>query len=976
MKRATFMLGRRALKKFIEVVGARQNNLQNVNVKIPRDELTVITGVSGSGKSSLAFDVIFGEGHRRFLQSLSTYARTRLPQVKKPDVDFISGLSPVVAIEQKQGIRNPRSTVGTLTDIVGYLRLLFSVAGKAHCPYCEREISVQTSSQIAERIQSLPEGTAVEIRALLYKIYGESYQYLLNQIRDQGYRTFRINGELLDVGDEIKLGENENYRIEAVIDKIVVRKGIYKQLLDILENGMVIGQKFLRIEILDPERPGREIADFYSGFACSQHHFVCGELLPRHFSPNDPGSACHTCGGLGTYMRAMPFLLIKDEEKSIKEGALETFNVSQRTYKKFNNPNALLLYSLAEHYGFNPDVPFKELPQNVKDIIFHGTKREKFELILPEGSPIEDDPRAGKRASFEGLVSRINRWHKRTTKSRTPKTYEERMMRRVMAEQTCPDCNGVKLRKHQRLIRINGKTIHECGELPLEDLLTFLKELKLPREKKEAGETILKELISRLTIMIDIGLDYLNLNRRTDTLSGGEIQRTALATQIGSELIGMLYVLDEPSIGLHQKDNHKLITMMKNLRDLGNTIIVIEHDLETIKAADHIIELGPGPGIHGGNVVAQGTLEAIKNHPLCQTGHYLSGQKTIKIPTNRREPNGHFLEIIGACENNLKNINVKIPLGVFICITGVSGSGKSSLANDILYKKLYAIFRDRRIIPGKHEAIKGTENLSDVRNIDQSPIGRSSRSNPATYVGFFDSIRGIFSDLPEAKARGFTYSDFSFNTKSGGRCPQCRGEGTMTTVLQYMPDIESVCPECKGTRFTEEILEIKYRGKNIADILEMTIEEALAFFKDKNMLLHKLRVLNDLGLGYMKLGQSSTTISGGEAQRLKLGRELAKIKRRKDNLYILDEPTTGLHLADIQRLLDILHKLVKEGNTVLVIEHHLDVIKTADYVIDLGPDGGKGGGRIVAQGMPEEVAQCSESYTGKYLSEMFDHGCA
>ena len=964
------------MKNQIEIIGARENNLQNINVKIPRDKLTVITGVSGSGKSSLAFDVIFSEGQRRFLESLSAYARSRLPQLKKPDVDFIHGLSPVVSIEQKRGISNPRSTVASLTDIGSYLRLLFSVIGTAHCPYCEKPIAIQTKNQIAERIQSLPEGTKVEIRAVLFKVYGEPYQFILDKIRNHGYRKFRINEKLHDISEPIELDEDENYQVEAIIDTIAVKGDIYKQLMETLENGFYIGQRFVRLEILNPDHLHNKPNNFYEGFTCPDHHYVCGELAPWFFTPNDPESACYTCVGLGTYMRAAPFLLIEDGQKSLREGALDTqvFNISQKTYKKFNNPNALLIHSLAKHYNFSLDVPFKDLPQEIQDIIFYGTKGEKFEIILPNDSPVKTDKTVGKKVSFEGLVPRFDRWYKRTTKRRTPETYEQRWMFRIMVEYPCPDCHGKKLQKHRWLIKINGKDIHECSKMPLDDLLEFLEKIKLPEERKHLGEPALNELKSRLQTMTDIGLQYLNLDRRTDTLSGGELQRSKLSTQIGSGLMGMLYVLDEPSIGLHPRDSRRLITTLERLRDLGNTVLVVEHDVDTMRAADHLIEMGPGPGIHGGKVVAEGTLDEFRKNPKSITGQYLAGVKKIALPERRRKPNGHEIRVVGARENNLKNIDVRIPLGVFVCITGVSGSGKSSLIHDILYKKLYALKRDRRIIPGEHDELQGYEHISDIRNIDQSPIGRSSRSNPATYIGFYDRIQKLFAQTLEATAKGYSEKDFSFNSKFGGRCVECSGEGTITTELQYMPDVESICPACKGARFNKEILEIKYKGKNIAEILRMTVEEATKFFSDNSYLKHKLEVLNQLGLGYIELGQPSTTISGGEAQRLKLARELGKIKRERDNLYILDEPTTGLHLADIKKLLDILNRLVDEGNTVLVIEHNLDVIKTADHIIDLGPDGGQNGGKIVAQGTPEEIINNTNSYTAQHLRKITCNG--
>ena len=959
------------MKNFIEIIGAKQNNLKNVTVKIPRDEMTVITGVSGSGKSSLAFDVLYAEGQRRFLETLSSYARSRVPQMKRPDVQFIKGLSPIVSIDQKRGISNPRSTIGSLTDIGSYIRLLFSVAGEAFCPYCERKIDIKTPGQLADRINTLPEGTIVEVRAALFKVYGEEYQYMLDQIRNRGYRRFRIDNEIYDIGQEIELEEDEEYKIEAIIDKFTVKGDIYKQIIETIENAFQIGQKLIIIEILNPDEVKINLNKFYE-FTCPDHHTTCGDLLPWFFTPNDLDSACVTCTGLGTHFRASPFLLVEDENKTIREGALDTriFNLSQKTYKRFNNMNSVRMHSLAKHYNFSWDIPFKDLPQKIRDIIFYGSNGEKIELIIPTDAPIQDDKRKGRKVIFGGFINGVDRWYKRITKERTPKSYEEDMYKRVMVEQTCPDCKGLKLQKHRRYVRLNNKDIQEVNSLPIDELDVFLEKLSIVDEKKHLAEPVLEEIMKRLKVMRSIGLDYLSLDRRTDTLSGGELQRTKLSTQIGSELMGLMFILDEPSIGLHPRDSHKLINILHKMRDLGNTVIVIEHDVDTMKAADHVIEMGPGPGINGGEIVTQGTLNDIKTHKKSITGQYLSGRKTIAIPTKRRKSNGHSLVIKGARENNLQNVDVKIPLGNFVCITGVSGSGKSSLIHEILYKNLYSVFRDKRIIPGECDKVEGIEHIKDIRNIDQTPIGRSARSNPATYIGFFDKIRRLYVELEESKARGYELKHFSFNASTGGRCPECSGWGRIITPLQYMADIESTCTVCKGTRFRKEILEIKYQNKTISDILDLSVEEALEFFKEDNYLSHKLKVMQDLGLGYLKIGQSSSTISGGEAQRIKLANELGKIKRDKDNLYILDEPTTGLHLADIQRLLDIINRLVDEGNTVIVIEHNLDVIKTADHVIDLGPEGGKLGGKIIAQGTPEEVAKITNSYTGQYLKTL------
>jgi excinuclease ABC subunit A len=959
------------MTKYIEIIGAKENNLKNVSVKIPRDQLTVVTGVSGSGKSSLAFDVLYAEGQRRFLETLSTYARSRVPQMKRPDVQFVRGISPIVSIDQRRGISNPRSTIGSLTDIGSYIRLLYSVIGEAFCPYCQTEISVKTAGQLADLIGSLPEGAIVEVRAILFKVYNEDYQYTLDQVRNHGYRRFRINDEEYDIGQKLELNEDEEYQIEAIIDKFTVRGDIYKQIIETIENAFFIGQNLIIIDILNAVEIGFDVTNFYN-FTCPEHHTVCGDLLPWFFTSNDPESACETCTGLGTYFRASPFLLVADESKTLREGALDTriFNLSQKTYKRFNNIRGVRMHSLAKHFNFSWDVPFKDLPEQIRDIIFYGSNGEKIELVIPPDAPIQDDKNKGRKVVWGGIINGVDRWYRRIIKERTPRSYEEDMYKRVMVEQTCPECKGLKLKKHRTFIRIENKDIHQTTSLPLDELLVFLENLKIPKEKKHLAEPILEEITKRLNVMLSIGLDYLSLNRRTDTLSGGELQRTKLSTQLGSELMGLMFVLDEPSIGLHPRDSHKLINVLKELRDLGNTVIVIEHDVDTMLAADHLIELGPGPGKYGGEIVVQGSLDDIKKHKTSETGLFLSKNKSIQVPTSRRNGNGHMLEIKNARENNLKNIDVKIPLGKFVCITGVSGSGKSSLIHEILYKKLYAEFRDKRILPGKHDGIVGVENLKDIRNIDQTPIGRSSRSNPATYIGFYDKIRRLYTEVEESQARGYELKHFSFNASTGGRCPECAGWGKIITPLQFMADIESECPVCKGARFRKEILEIKYKNKTIADILDLSVEEAYDFFKEDKTLKHKLQIVKELGLGYLKIGQSSSTISGGEAQRIKLAKELGKIKRDKDNLYILDEPTTGLHLADIQRLLDIINRLVDEGNTVIVIEHNMDVIKTADYVIDLGPEGGKLGGEIVAEGTPEEVSLIKKSYTGKYLQQV------
>jgi excinuclease ABC subunit A len=955
------------MRDTIGVKGARENNLKNVDVEIPREKLVVLTGLSGSGKSSLAFDTIYGEGQRRFLESLSAFSRKYVSQIKKPDVDFVYGLSPVISIEQKSVTRNPRSTVGTMTDIFDYFRVLYATTGTAHCPYCEREAPVRTAVQMAEHVLSLPRGTVVEIAAPVFKIYGEDYPYLLGDIRSKGYRRLRVDNRLVDMSDELELDEAQTYDMEVVIDTVVVKPEIFKPLVVSVQNGLRVGEGFLRFRILTPEKVKDEAA-FYAGFACPLHDVTMGEMEPYYFSFNEPSSACPTCLGLGIYLHVHPDLLVPDKTRSIRGGAIipEAFRYDKNSW------GTRLLHSVAEHYGFSLDTPFRELSPEVVDIVFYGSRGERFPLVLPEGAT-KGHEHAGNMFRFNGIINDIERRYRHYRQQKVAHTWMEEYLKRVMVERTCPDCQGTKLKRQRLLVTLGGKHIIEVGDLSLAELKEFLADLPpLPRQR-QAGEQIVREIIARVDLLLDIGLEYMSLNRKAATLSGGESQRIRLSVQIGSELMGMLYVLDEPSIGLHPRDNRKMISTLQRLRDIGNTVIVVEHDEETMRAADHIIELGPGPGVHGGEIVAEGPVEAIEKAPASLTGQYLNGSRRIQAPAARRAPDGAAVVVRGARENNLKGIDVEIPLGLFVCITGVSGSGKSTFVNEILYKKLYSVFHDTRVLPGAHEGIEGLEALRDVVNIDQSPIGRTPTSNPATYIGVYDAIRRIFARAPESVKRGYTASRFSFNVK-GGRCEECAGQGLVTTSLQFMADVEAVCQACKGARYNEETLEVKYRGKNIAEVLDMPIEEAAWFFQGVPLIAHKLGVLNQLGMGYLKLGQSSTTISGGEAQRVKLAHELGKIKRGGRNLYILDEPTTGLHLADIQRLLDSLSYLVEAGNTVLVIEHHLDVVKTADWVIDLGPEGGKHGGEIVAQGTPEEVAACPRSYTGQFLREVLKSG--
>jgi len=951
------------MRTTISIQGARENNLQNVDIEIPRNKLTVLTGISGSGKSSLAFDTVYAESQRRFMESLSTYAKRFMVHLKKPDVDFMSGLSPVISIEQKTISMNPRSTVGTMTDLGDYLRMLYATIGQSHCPYCQQPVSIKSRYQMVERMLSLPNGTEVQIRAPICKVHGEDYAYLFDQIRTNGYRYVLVEGQqTIDLAQEHDLDEDQDYKLDVVIDRFIIQPGIDKQISATLEHGLVIGEGFLSFHLF---KDGTEMVakpGFYDDFGCPQHRIVMGSLEASYFTFNEPKSACHTCAGLGTYLQVHPLLLTPDPSRSIRGGA---FVPGVFVYDP-ERWDGRIMYSLALKYDFDLDLSYQSLSDEIKELLLYGTQGEKLIISIPEEAKTGHHYE-GHEIRFDGFANRLDRRYRHYRKEGTSHSGMEDYLRKVMVEHTCPDCDGTRLKRQRLLVTINNHNIHQLGAMHLQKLQQFLSQIEINDPKvEEAGRRLVQELSLRLELLNGIGLEYLNLNRRSGTLSGGESQRIRLSTQIGSGLMGMLYVLDEPSIGLHPRDNVKMIGTLKQLRDVGNTVIVVEHDEGTIQAADHIIEVGPGAGVHGGRIVAEGQLEEIMDNKQSLTGQFLSGIRKVDLPGTRRQPSQKFLSVRGARENNLQNIDVDIPLGLLVCITGVSGSGKSTLTNQIIYKKLYSIYHDSRTLSGDHDHLAGSQHISDVINIDQAPIGRSPRSNPATYIGFYDNIRKIFANTASAQTRGYTPSRFSFNVK-GGRCEECSGEGTITTQLYFMPDVEVMCPTCKGKRYNEETLEITSNGKTIADILEMSIEEGVVFFRDHNLIARKLGVLNDLGLGYLTIGHPATILSGGEAQRIKLATELGKVKRGKSNLYILDEPTTGLHLADIQRLLDSLNQLVDAGHTVIVVEHHLDVIKSADYVIDLGPGGGHKGGQVVAYGPPEGIAAVETSFTGQFL---------
>lgn len=932
------------------VKGACEHNLKNVDVEIPRDKLVVFTGLSGSGKSSLAFDTIYAEGQRRYVESLSSYARQFLGQMEKPKVDYIEGLSPAISIDQKTTSKNPRSTVGTVTEIYDYLRLLYARVGIPHCPVCGREISRQSVDTIVDSIMELETGTKIQVLSPIVSGRKGEYVKELDNIRKSGFVRVRIDGITYDLSEQIKLEKNKKHNIEVIVDRLVIKDEIRSRLSDSVETAAGLSKGLIIIDII-----GGEELMFSQNYACPEHGVSVEELNPRMFSFNNPFGACPKCSGLGIFMKVSEKLVVPDPSLSIRQGAVKASGWSAAD----GGTIAMMYYeALAKEYGFSLDVPYKDLPEKAKKVIMYGTDGKKIKMqrksVYGEGTYMKD---------FEGIINNVERRYAETTSE-----YSRNEIEQLMTAVECPECGGARLKKESLFVTVGGINIYEFCSKSIKDALAFLDGLKLSERDMMIADAIIKEIKSRMKFLASVGLDYLTLTRSSGTLSGGESQRIRLATQIGSSLMGVLYILDEPSIGLHQKDNDKLLNTLKELRDIGNTLIVVEHDEETMLSADYIVDVGPGAGIHGGEIVCSGTPQDIMNCEKSITGQYLSGRKKIPVPQKRRKGNGKFLEVKGAAENNLNNINVKIPLGEFVCVTGVSGSGKSSLVNEIIYKRLAEELNGAKRFPGKHKEMLGIENLDKVIDIDQSPIGRTPRSNPATYTGVFNDIREFFAMTSDAKSRGYTASRFSFNVK-GGRCETCQGDGIMKIEMHFLPDIFVPCEVCHGARYNRETLEVKYKGKSIYDVLEMTVEEAVNFFSAVPKIHKKLSTLFEVGLGYVKLGQAATTLSGGEAQRVKLATELAKPATGR-TIYILDEPTTGLHTADVHRLIEVLQKLVDKGNTILVIEHNLDVIKTADYVIDLGPDGGDKGGNIVATGTPEKVAKVEGSYTGQYLKKV------
>lgn len=935
----------------IIIHGAREHNLKNIDLEVPRDKLVVFTGLSGSGKSSLAFDTIYADGQRRYMESLSSYARQFLGMMEKPDVDEITGLSPAISIDQKTTSKNPRSTVGTVTEIYDYLRLLYARIGIPHCPVCGREIRQQTVDQMVDKIMELPQRTKIQILAPIVRGKKGTHQKEFERAKKSGYVRVRVDGNLYELSEEIALEKNKKHNIEVVVDRLVVREDIQSRLTDSLETAIGLTGGLVLVDVID----GEEML-FSQNYACPEHNISIEELNPRMFSFNNPFGACEKCTGLGTFMSIDPDLVIPDKDKSIREGAIR----ASGWYYAEGGIAQMYYQNLSEHYHFSLDTPIKELPKQVVDILLYGTKGEKIKMVRDT-----QDIKSTYYTEFEGVANNLERRFRETSSN-----WMREEITTWMNAVDCPQCHGDRLKKESLSVLIGGMNISQLCRLSVTAMLDFFDQLQLTEKEQQISHQVIKEIRSRLEFLRNVGLEYLTLSRASATLSGGESQRIRLATQIGSSLMGVLYILDEPSIGLHQRDNDKLIATLRHLRDLGNTVIVVEHDEDTMYASDYIVDIGPGAGVHGGEVVCAGTLEEIMACDRSVTGQYLSGKKFIPVPATRREGNGKWLTVKGAQQNNLKKVNASIPLGTFTAVTGVSGSGKSSLINEILYKGLAAKLNQAKARPGKHKEIVGIEELDKVIEISQSPIGRTPRSNPATYTGVFTDIRQLFAQTAEAKARGYDSGRFSFNVK-GGRCEACEGDGILQIEMHFLPDIYVPCEVCKGKRYNRETLEVKYKDKNISDVLEMTAEEAAVFFENIPKIARKIQTLCDVGLGYVKLGQPATTLSGGEAQRVKLATELSK-RATGRTIYILDEPTTGLHAADVHKLIEVLQTLVDSGNTVVVIEHNLDVIKTADYIIDLGPEGGDRGGQIVATGTPDQVAQCEGSYTGKYLKKVLE----
>ena len=935
----------------ISVKGARVNNLKNIDVKIPRDKLVVLTGLSGSGKSSLAFDTIYAEGQRRYVESLSSYARMFLGQMEKPDVDYIDGLSPAISIDQKTTSKNPRSTVGTVTEIYDYLRLLWARVGTPHCPVCGKEIKQQTIDQIIDQVLALPEATRIQVMAPVIRGKKGEHAKIFEDARKSGYVRVRADGSLYDLSEEIKLDKNKKHHIEIVVDRLVIREDITRRLTDSVEVASNLAGGLVVINIVGEDRD----LMFSQNYACEDCGVSIEELSPRMFSFNNPFGACPSCTGLGSQMKLDPELIIPNKDLSIVEGAI---TASGWNNIKSDGISRMYFDALAKKYKFKLNTPIKDLSKEIMDIILYGTNGEKLTLHYdqPRGKGTLYQP-------FEGIVNNLERRYRETQSDAMKRELEE-----CMSQCPCPACKGRRLKRESLAVTVGGLDIDTYCRKSVTEALDFMEKLVLNETQTMIASQILKEIKNRLGFLQSVGLQYLTLSREAGTLSGGESQRIRLATQIGSSLMGVLYILDEPSIGLHQRDNDKLLQTLKELRDLGNTLLVVEHDEDTMREADYIIDVGPGAGVNGGTIVAAGTPEEVMNNPASITGDYLTGRKKIPVPSQRRKGGGHYLKVFGAAEHNLRHVDVEIPLGTFTCVTGVSGSGKSSLVNEILYKKLGADLNRTKTRAGKHERIEGEEFLDKVINIDQSPIGRTPRSNPATYTNLFNDIRELFASTPDAKSRGYGPGRFSFNTR-GGRCEACTGDGLLKIEMHFLPDIYVPCEVCKGKRYNRETLEVRYKGKNIYEVLEMTVDEALPFFENIPKIYNRLKTLEEVGLGYVKLGQPSTELSGGEAQRVKLATELSKRSTGK-TIYILDEPTTGLHSADVHKLIEVLQRLVEGGNTVVVIEHNLDVIKTADHIIDLGPEGGDGGGNIVCTGTPEEVAACPGSYTGQYLRKM------